>query len=224
MAKKVATKKDQKHHQKSDPVVITIISVFAVVIIALIVISFLPKKAVTAAPTPAGNFQLILTKGDKNAPVTVIEIADYQCPYCLKYQQQLEPTIISTYVDTGKVYYALVPLSFLGQESVDAALAGYCANDQGKFWEYRSLLAQNYLGENKGSYTQDKLISFAGTVGLNVDTFTTCLTTKQHQQNLTDADAFATANGVDSTPTFLVNGVKVGSADLQATIDKALGQ
>jgi protein-disulfide isomerase len=229
MAKKTASKKKAKQQQKSDPWIIAVICIFAVVIVGLIVLSKLPKPT-TSEPTatfaPASSYTNTsgLNMGDPNAKVKVIEFADYQCPYCQLYVKQLEPTIISTYVDTGKVYYTVSPMAFIGQESVDGALAAYCASDQSKFWEYRSMMFANLTGENVGSYTQDKLIAFAQSLGLDVTTFTTCLTTAKHQTDLDTAAAYANTNKINSTPSFLVNGKEVGMDGLQAAIDAALAQ
>jgi protein-disulfide isomerase len=229
MAKKVANKKNQIQKKSNDGWVIAIIAIFAVTIIAMLVFSrlgpTLGAKTPTATPASVTTYSNTdgLSMGDPNAKVQVIEFADYQCPYCQLYTQQIEPGIISKYVDTGLVYYTINPLAFLGQESIDAALAGYCASDQGKFWEYRSVMFANLTGENVGSYTQDNLIAFAQSLGLDTTTFTTCLTSAQHQQDLTDAETVATNAGVNSTPSFLVNGQVVDSSGLEAAIEAALG-
>ncbi len=229
MAKKTASKKSMKQTKGNDPFVIAIICIFAVIIVGLIVLSMTPKKAATQ-PTEAIVAGTTFTNtsglnmGDPNAKVKVIEFADFQCPWCQYFQQTLEPTIISQYVDTGKVYFTFSPMAFVGQESIDAALAAYCANDQNKFWEYRSIMYANLTGENVGSYSQTNLIAFAKSIGLDVDTFTQCLTSAKHQSDIDAAAEFASTSGINSTPSFLVNGKEVGMDGLQAAIDEALAQ
>jgi protein-disulfide isomerase len=232
MAKKTASKKNAKQQKGNDPFIIAIICIFAVVIVGLIVISKLPKKTV-AQPTSsitvvAGSTYTNtsgLSMGNPDAKVKVVEFADFQCPYCQYYEQKIEPTIISQYVDTGKIYYTISPMAFVGQESIDGALAAYCANDQNKFWEYRSIMFANLSGENVGSYTQGNLVAFAKSLGLDVTTFNSCLTSAKHQSDIDAAAAYASNNGINSTPSFLVNGKKVDGMDqLQAAIDAALAE
>jgi len=113
-------------------------------------------------------------------------------------------------------------MAFLGQESIDAAEAAYCANDQSKFWEYRDYLFGNQTGENTGDFSQAHLLDFAKKLNLDVTTFKECLTSGKYAQKVTDANSYATQQGVNSTPSFLVNG-KVYSADqVQQAIETAL--
>jgi protein-disulfide isomerase len=217
MAKKATSKKELQKKKSNDIWVIAIIAFFAVVIIGMIIISKLPKpptKVEWSTTAPVSG----LTIGDPNAKVVVEEFADFQCPWCQYYFQEIEPTILSQYVETGQVYYKYIPLAFLGQESVDAAQAAYCANDQGKFWEYRAYLYTNLTGENVGSYEQKNLIAFAKSLDLDINTFTTCLTTAAHTQEMSENDVYAQSAGMSYTPSFLVNGTLVSANDLQAAI------
>jgi protein-disulfide isomerase len=222
MAKKEIDKKHQKKQKKNDIWVIAIIAVFAIAIVAMIIISKIPKVTEPTATTSASASGL--TMGNPDAKVTVVEFADFQCPYCQLYYQKLEPTIVSKYIDTNLIYYTYSPLAFLGQESIDATEAAYCANDQGKFWEYRGYLYTNLTGENVGSFTQDKLINFAKQLKLDVKTFTNCLTTAQHEKDIADAAAYAQTVGVNSTPSFLVNGTVVSAGNLEQAIADALAK
>ena len=77
-----------------------------------------------------------MAMGNPDAPVKVEEFADFQCPSCGYFVTDTEPTIIKDYISTDKVYFEFHNLAFLGNESIAAAEAAYCANDQGKFWEY----------------------------------------------------------------------------------------
>src|SRR3990167_3005650 len=87
--------------------------------------------------------------GDQNAPVTIIEYGDYQCPFCGKFFKETEPTLRENYIKTGKVKFVYRDFAFLGQESLWAANAAQCAGEQGKFWEYHDYLYGNQNGENK---------------------------------------------------------------------------
>jgi protein-disulfide isomerase len=177
------------------------------------------KPSVTLSPEVAISG---LGLGNPESKVQVVEFADFQCPFCQRYFQYTEPTILQQYVETNLIYYTYSPMAFLGQESIDAANAAFCANDQGEFWEYRAYLYTNLSGENNGSYAQEKLNAFAADLGLDTIQFKDCLTTAIHQSDLEEALAFATNEGVAFTPAFLVNGEVVKASDLASAIDKAL--
>jgi hypothetical protein len=108
-----------------------------------------------------------LTAGDPNAPIKVVEYADFQCPSCQQVFLVLEPEIIKKYINTGKVFYTFEPFSFLGPESYRAAEAAYCAADQGKFWDYHDLVFSNWAGENQGAFSDANLIKFAKKIDFN---------------------------------------------------------
>lgn len=220
MGKREVVKQNRNKQKRQDLVVILIIAVFAVVIVGLIVLSKLPK-VVTADAREHPNASE-LNMGDPNAPVKVVEFADFQCPYCQMYWEQIEPGIVSDYVATGKIYYTYAPMAFLGQESYDSAQAAYCANDQGKFWEYRDMLFTNHTGENVGDFTTAKLEAFASKLGLNTSTFNECLTSGKYASAVDDANNYASSQGVNSTPTIMVNGQLYSATDAVAAIEAAV--
>jgi protein-disulfide isomerase len=171
-----------------------------------------------------------LTMGSPDAKVKVTEFADFQCPACGAYWTSLEPKIISEYVNTGKVSFTFSPFSFLGNyakdktwdESVKAAEAAFCANDQGKFWEYRDILFANQNGENAGAFTRERLLAFGKKIGLNSSKFRTCLDSDKYKVKITEANDFASAQGVTYTPSFIVNGKLVNKGELIPAIEAAL--
>ncbi|HUH96459.1 MAG TPA: thioredoxin domain-containing protein [Anaerolineales bacterium] len=165
--------------------------------------------------------------GDPNAPVKIVEYADFQCPYCMHYWQETEPQIIQNYVATGKVYYEYHSVgAFIGPESADAANAAYCAGDQNKFWEYHDILFANWTGENAGDFTPDKLRQYAAALNLQLDQFNTCLNSGAHTAQVDQDVNDAKAAGVQGTPAFIINGKLTEGAQpystFQQTIDAAL--
>jgi protein-disulfide isomerase len=173
-------------------------------------------------PQEAGN-----RMGDPNAPVKIVEYADFQCPYCREYWQVTEPQIIQNYIATGKVDYEYHSVgAFIGPESADAANAAYCAADQNHFWEYHDVLFANWTGENAGDFTIAKLKLYADAAGLTQDTFYKCVDGKLHMDRVDQDVADAQAAGVRATPTFLINGKLVEGAQpfsvFQQVIDAAL--
>lgn len=173
-----------------------------------------------------------LTMGDPNAPVKVIEFADYQCPGCGYYWSEMEPQIIADYIDTGKVFFTFVPFSFLGSygtdpnwdESIKAAEAAYCANDQGAFWQYRAILFANQSGENEGAFSRDRLLTFADVSGLDYFVFMDCLDSGKYTQTVNDDYDFAVQQGSTFTPSFLIEDTIVDSSQLIDSIESSISQ
>jgi protein-disulfide isomerase len=118
--------------------------------------------------------------GDPNAPVTIVEYADFQCPFCEKVFQSVLPQIKTKYIASGKANFVFQDFAFLGPESTRAAEAAKCAGAQGKFWDYHDTLYQSQNGENQGAFADPKLKGFAKTLGLDITQFNTCLTTKKY--------------------------------------------
>jgi protein-disulfide isomerase len=167
------------------------------------------------------------TLGDPNAPVKLIEYADFQCPYCMRYWQETEPKIVEQYVKTGKVFYEYRSVGgFIGPESAAAAEAAYCAGDQGKFWEYHDALFSHWTGENVGDFANDKLQQYAQSVGLDQAAFSDCLSSAKYADRVKQDATNAQADGVQATPSFLINGKLIEGAEpfsvFQQAIDAAL--
>ncbi len=99
-----------------------------------------------------------------------------------------------------------IDFAFLGQESIDAALAAHCAGDQNKFWEYHDLLFGSRTGENVGDFKRENLDKFATQLNLNMDQFKQCVDSKKYADFLTAERQEGQRNGVSSTPTIFVNG------------------
>lgn len=159
--------------------------------------------------------------GNANAPVTIVEYGDYQCPFCTRYFSQIQPAIKTQYLDTGKAKMVFRDFPFLGPESVSSANAAQCAEDQGKLWAYHDALytakiadeTKNASAENDGFFTRAEFLTLAGQVGLNTQTFTSCLDGNQHANDVGAEKAAAVSAGIGSTPTTIVNGKMVTEPD-----------
>lgn len=95
----------------------------------------LKKEVVTANASPY--------LGDENAPITMVEFGDYQCFFCNRYFHETEHDVLKNYVETGKVKILFKDLTIIGPDSINAAHATHCANEEGKFWEYHDILYNN---------------------------------------------------------------------------------
>ncbi|MBI3169442.1 MAG: thioredoxin domain-containing protein [Chloroflexi bacterium] len=143
--------------------------------------------------------------GDPNAPITITEYSDFQCPYCRIFFENTEALLMEKYVATGTVYFVYKSVGeFIGAESKAAAQAAYCAGDQGKFWEMHDILFSNQTGENVGAYADRRLEAFADAIGLDRDQYDECFSTSKYA-DLADQDAAdATAAGIQATPSFIL--------------------
>lgn len=162
--------------------------------------------------------------GNKDAKVTVIEFADFQCPFCKQWFDDTSSQLIKEYVDTGKVKFAFRHYAFLGQESTWAAQASECANDQGKFWEYHDYLYTHQGAENSGAFNKDKLEGFAQQLGLNVAEFKSCLESDKHADKVAQDLSEGQQAGVSGTPTVFVNGMPLVGAQPYATLKQLVDQ
>ena len=171
-----------------------------------------------AAPAPGakvsvtnGHFPL---KGNSNAKVTIVEFADFRCPFCEQFFTQTESQIIKDYVDTGKAKLAFRQYAFLGPASTFAANAAECANDQGKFWEFHDYLYKNQPAETDTSmYNTDTLTQAATSLGMDGNTFRSCLDGKKDDSKASADLADGQKAGVNGTPTFFVNGTSLVGAE-----------
>lgn len=171
-----------------------------------------------------GHFPI---KGDNNAKVTIVEFADFRCPFCEKFFTDTEPQIMKDYVDTGKVKFAFRNYQFLGPASVVAGNSAECANEQGKFWDMYEYLYKNQPPESDTSmYTADKLTEVAGTLGMDTGKFKSCMDSSKYQKNIDEDMSDGQKVSVSATPTFFVNGKQILGAqpyaNFKTLIDAAL--
>ena len=142
--------------------------------------------------------------GNENAPLTMIEFGDYQCTFCNKFFHVTEESIITNYVETGKVKILFKDFIILGNDSINAANAAHCANDQKMFWEYHSILYNNWAGEDTGWASLGHLHEFANMLGLDMNEFSECMSKLKWIELIDSSNQDGHALGVTGTPTFFV--------------------
>jgi glucose/arabinose dehydrogenase/protein-disulfide isomerase len=142
--------------------------------------------------------------GNLDAPVTVVDFSDFQCPRCARYVKSTEPEIKKEYVDTGKVALIFKHFPRLGADSFSAALASECADEQSKFWEYHDILYQNQQGENSGWASKEKLKEFASQIGLDRQQFDSCLDSEKYKSTIDRDLALVEELNLQTTPSFLI--------------------
>ena len=185
---------------------------------------------ITPVPRPLANGPAL---GDPNAPVTIDVFEDFQCPACTGYSEQVEPLIISTYVETGQVYYVFRHFPFIddgaaSKESDQAASAAMCAGEQGRFWDYHDVLFANWNGENVGSFSDPRLVAFAESLSLDMGAFRECFDAGRYMDQVNADYQLGAQMGVQGTPSVFVNGVLLTPGyvpsiqDVQQAVEAAL--
>lgn len=191
----------------------------AVVIIALIVISQSggdnggggsPTNVRGAAQVDAelqGIPQSGQVLGDSNAPVTVVEFGDPQCPVCAAFAEQIAPELISSEVKGGSAKYEFQPYLIIGPESKPAMEAALAAGEQGRFWNYLQLFYRNQGGENSGYVTDSFLTSIAQAAGVpDIDKWNQSRNSGRWDSVLSNGTTQAESLGFNGTPSILVQG------------------
>jgi len=170
------------------------------------------------------SLEEVPVKGDANAQVTIVEYSDFQCPFCKRATDML-PGIMEEYDGKLRVFYKQLPLPNHNWAK-GAAIASMCAGKQGneKFWEFHDLIFENQRTITIDN-SKDEFNGFAKKIGLNADEFDKCLKSPEVAQRIQQEVAEAQSIGVNSTPTFVVNGMIVPGANpdgLKAAIDSSL--
>ncbi|MEK9130616.1 MAG: thioredoxin domain-containing protein [Patescibacteria group bacterium] len=177
-----------------------------------------PTAAKTAVPAVTSSDHI---RGNKDAKVVLIEYADFQCPYCVRHHPNMEQ-LMEEYGDQIAWVYRHFPLSF-HDDAQPAAVASECANEQGKFWEFADAMFVD--GADLGT---DFYVSTATTLGLNVDSFKSCLSSGKYDDLIDAQQAAGSAAGVSGTPATYVNGTLVSGAvpyaTLKSMVDAALAK
>ena len=142
--------------------------------------------------------------GNPNAPITVLEWGDYQCTFCFRFHESSLNILLAEYVDTGKVKLVFKDFPLNGPDSILAAEASYCAEDQGRYWAYHDELYTNWGGERTGWITYDSLNKFAKSIDLEIEQFSSCLNDHKYRQKVLELEKFGRTVGIDATPSFFI--------------------
>ncbi|MBN1303376.1 MAG: DsbA family protein [Anaerolineales bacterium] len=162
---------------------------------------------------PSEGFQSV---GPKEAPIVLVEFSDFGCSFCAKWHNETYATLMAAYPGQIRFVYRNVPF-----RAFDAAEASLCAAEQNSYWQYHDKLFSYEHGLDQAA-----LLQYAEDLELNLEAFTACLEENRYQDVIQEDMDFATNLGVNSTPTFFVNGLPlIGAQPLSAfkqVIDKEL--
>jgi len=181
---------------------------------------------VQATPTPPVVVENVSVDDDpgwgpEDAPVTIIEFSDFQCPFCSRFFTQAYPQIKQAYEGKVRFVYRDFPLASIHENAQKAAEAGECADDQGKFWDYHDMMFSNPTALDVTS-----LKGYASQLGLDSGAFDQCLDSGKYTEEVQKDYQDGISYGVTGTPAFFVNGLLVVGAqpfaNFKAIIDAAL--
>lgn len=164
-----------------------------------------PAAAPTSAKVSVDDDPVL---GDKNAPVTLIEFSDYECPFCKRHYEETYSQLKRDYIDTGKVklVYRDYPLPFHDPLATTEAIAANCARDQGGDVAYFKIHDEMFTQttSNGNGLSKEKLWKIAGDLGLNVDNFKSCVEVEKSKDEVSKDISDGVAVGVSGTPSFFI--------------------
>ena len=145
--------------------------------------------------------------GPEDAPITLVEFSDYQCPYCKRWNDEVYQPLLAAYPGQIRVVYRHFPLTSIHPDAMSAAIASMCAEDQGSFWQFHDKLFSDEYGLGRDAY-----INYATDLGLDATAFKTCLDSGKFDDFIQQDMDFSINLGIRSTPTFFINGLAVVGA------------
>ena len=155
-----------------------------------------PAAAAKAKVSTLGN----ASQGKADAPLTLVEFTDYQCPFCRRFHEQSYPQLRAEYIETGKLRYVVrdLPLPFHGDARL-AAKAAHCAGEQDKYWEMHHAMFSGSAG-----LKQPSLLKYADTIGADRGAMEACLESDRYESDISRDIADANAASVSGTPSFVL--------------------
>ena len=199
-----------------------IVAVGAILLFALLFLSLRgapPEEVVALTEYCDENPDRCEFEGDRNAPVTIVEVSDFGCQHCRNFNRDTVGLIKQQYIDSGDVLYVSLPYALSGN-TLAAANAGMCAGDQDRFADFQSAMFQQF--DDADYMSRASMVAIAGTLGLDVDSFEACIDAGTYSNTIAENIDAASAVGINSTPSFYVNDTKVEGnqpfANFQRTI------
>jgi len=175
------------------------------------------QAKVTRYDIPSEGFHSI---GPEDAPITIVEFSDYQCPFCRRWHDEVYQPLLAAYPGKIKLVYRNLPLTSIHPDALAAAEAAMCAGEQNAYWQYHEKLFSST------SLNKDVFMQYAQQLGLDTRSFESCITDHKYQQNIQADSDFAINLGISSTPTFFINGLAIIGAQplsvFKQVIDKEL--
>lgn len=181
-----------------------------------------PVMVLGGSPTPQQRYSIPVGNlpafGPANAPITIIEFSDFECPYCHKWFAETWQQLVKAYPNQIRLYYRDFPLISIHPNAVPAAIAARCASDQNQFWAFHDKL---YSNTTYGNSTYE---AYAAAVGIDVTKFKACVAAKTYEKDVNADLEFGSNLGIRGTPTFFINGIPLVGAQPFSAFQKIIDQ
>lgn len=236
-SKREIRERRRKRRRRQRLTTILIVSGVALIIVAVLMLPTVQRSLKSAEgivvpelshpPMAQGN-----AMGDPDAPVVIEDYSDFGCPHCANFATDTGKKIAENYVADGKVYFVFHGVGSMLNATISPKLmqAAYCAGDQNQFWEYHDLIFanQNTLYANPNLPLDKYITSFAQELNLDQSAFQQCYDSGKYADQVRQDEIDARQAGVNSTPSFLINGqLVVGNrpySEFQSIIEAELSQ
>ena len=190
---------------------VTIVIVAAVAIAAFVAVVFgssLLRGGSSEVVIPSGIAERTARQqgpvlGEDSAPVTIVEYFRFDCIHCADFARQTAPLIEKDFIVDGRVRFESRPLAEEGK-ILAASEAVECAGEQGRYWDYHDVLFANFHGDPEGDYKSGQLKEYAEKLGLDTESFNSCLDSHKYKQTVIDESEAAVQAGLQGTPTFFI--------------------
>jgi len=207
------------------PVVLwVVIGAVAVIVVGIIL---LQVQSMNKPVTTSGRITEGTAWGPVDAPVKIVEYADFGCTFCRQFALNQGKQLQQEYEKTGKVRFDSRSFIIEGPSTRDAANAALCAAEQGRFWDYQDVLyGKSGTGQPQAVFAKAALKNYGAQVGLDATKFNACVDTGQYLPEVQRQHNEGAARGVKATPSFFINGKKIEGAapyaEFKAAVDAAL--
>ena len=189
------------------------------ILAALLLLSTQEQETQTVEDYCLANPSSCFELGSDDAPVKIVEIADFGCTHCRDFHEETFPALQAQYVGNDQVQFILRPYA-LSDVTLPAANAGVCAGEQGEFFAFAAAMYAGY--DDPTIRTRDGFLRIAQDLGLDMETYEACVAEARYNDMIRDNIQVASSNGVSSTPTFFINGTPLKGAFPLATFQQQI--
>ncbi len=218
MSKRQFIEERRKKNQRQRTLMLTLMIGGLVIVTAAISAAFISSSRVNLSLNdivqPDIDLPILVDRnalGDPNAPVVIEEYSDFGCSHCAEFALGTKKLIEQEYIESGQVYLVFHSVGGLlgSPATLQAAEGAYCAADQNTFWPFHDMIFANQviLFQNRNVDISRTLVQFAEILEMDPDQFETCLTERKYKELAVQDEISAAQQGIDGTPTFIVNGV-----------------
>ncbi len=228
MAKKAPQRRKQPARETNWLVVGGLIALGVIIFGALLFLALRPEPTQTVQTLSEyclENSDRCAFLGGEDSPVTMVEVSDFGCVHCTTFHNETATPLKEQYVDTGAMRWIALPYA-LGTTTVPAAASAMCANDQGAYFEYTNALYR--IEDTAFRLSPEGYQQAALAVGLDMDTFSSCMSDGRHLNTVQSNRDAARNNRVTGTPTFFLNDEELSGAQplsvFSQVIDRLVAQ